>query len=182
MTNEVGGARTVRVTPSQVDAAKMIIQRDLAEGRGTPEAIRMIAGIQTDSRPRTVGRTWVVDASSAVVIRTRDYDRIIESLEGSTHTGWADLWLAGVGAGLSLAGSALVAAFTLPSNLRGARDVLWALVGVGATILSLCLVAYVSQRREREAEIGKLENDLTVHRPRISAPLAETAESGGRSA
>lgn len=36
----------VFVTPSQVDAARMIIERNLAEGRETPEAIRKIAGVR----------------------------------------------------------------------------------------------------------------------------------------
>ena len=40
-----------------------------------------------------------------VVISAREYERIIERLEGCKPGGWADLWLAGVGVGAALARS-----------------------------------------------------------------------------
>jgi hypothetical protein len=41
--------KEVRVTPSQADAAKLIVERDIAKGRTPSPAIRKIA----DARPRS---------------------------------------------------------------------------------------------------------------------------------
>jgi len=41
-------ANEVHVTPSQADAAKMIVERNAANGKPTPEAIRKIAEAQVD--------------------------------------------------------------------------------------------------------------------------------------
>jgi hypothetical protein len=100
-----------------------------------------------------------------VLISAREYERMIERLEGCKPSGWADLWLAGVGVGAALAAGALVGALTLPPNLPGTRDVLWGLVATGVIVLGLCLFAYIAQRRERGAEINELKKDLDLHRP-----------------
>ena len=52
----------------------------------------------------------------AVVISIREYNRLIERLEASKQSGWADLWLAGAGAGVAVAMGALVGALTLPGG------------------------------------------------------------------
>jgi hypothetical protein len=41
----------VHVTTSQADAAKMIVERNSANGKPTPEAIRKIAEAQPESEP-----------------------------------------------------------------------------------------------------------------------------------
>jgi hypothetical protein len=41
-------AEEVRVTTSQVDAARLIVERDSANGKPTPEAIRKIASAQVE--------------------------------------------------------------------------------------------------------------------------------------
>jgi hypothetical protein len=104
-----------------------------------------------------------------VLISMRDYDRIIERLDGCRPHGWADLWLAGVGAGVALAVGALVGALTLPVSLTGARDMVWALTVTGTLVVTLCLAAYLTQRREHGAEIGELKKDLEVHKRRATA-------------
>ena len=48
-------ADEVRVTTSQADAAKMIVERDRANGKHTPEAIRKIAAAQPEPVPETAG-------------------------------------------------------------------------------------------------------------------------------
>ena len=100
-----------------------------------------------------------------VVISVREYERIIERLEGCKPGGWADLWLAGVGVGAALAAGALVGALTLPPNLPGTKDVLWGLMATGVVVLGLCLFAYLIQRRERGTEIGELKKDLDLYKP-----------------
>lgn len=104
-----------------------------------------------------------------VVISMRDYDRLIERLDGCKAGGWADLWLFGAGAGAALAGGALVTALTLPVAQSGVRDVLWVLTGAGAVVLVLCLVGYFTQRRDRGREISELKKDLEIHKPRPTA-------------
>jgi hypothetical protein len=49
-------ANEVRVTTSQADAAKMIVERDRANGKHTPEAIRKIAAAQAEPVAETAGR------------------------------------------------------------------------------------------------------------------------------
>jgi hypothetical protein len=44
-------ANEVHVTASQADAAKLILERNSANGRATPEAIRKIAEAQPDHAP-----------------------------------------------------------------------------------------------------------------------------------
>ena len=73
-----------------------------------------------------------------VVISVRDYDRLVERLDGCKPSGWSDLWLTGVGAGAALAVGALVGALTLPATLTGTKDVLWTLTAAGALIFLLC--------------------------------------------
>jgi hypothetical protein len=104
----------------------------------------------------------------AVVISMREYERIIERLDGCKRGGWADLWLAGVGVGAALAISAFVGALTLPATSSGCRDVLWALTATGAVAFVLCLAAYFTQRRQRGAEIRELRKDLEIHRDRAT--------------
>jgi hypothetical protein len=104
----------------------------------------------------------------AVVISMREYQRIIERLDGCKRGGWADLWLAGVGVGAALAVGALVGALTLPITSSGVRDVLWALTVTGAVVFVLCLAGYLTQRREHGAEIGELRKDLEIHMDRAT--------------
>jgi hypothetical protein len=49
-------ANEVRVTTSQADAAKMIVDRNSVNGKSTPEAIRKIAEAQADPAPETTNR------------------------------------------------------------------------------------------------------------------------------
>jgi hypothetical protein len=44
-------ANEVHVTASQADAAKLIVERNSANGKATPEAIRKIAEAQPDHAP-----------------------------------------------------------------------------------------------------------------------------------
>jgi hypothetical protein len=127
--------------------------------------------IEPLQEPVCVTQQYVVSQGQepGVVISMRDYDRLIERLEGCKPGGWADLWLAGFGAGAALAVSALVGALTLPVTLSGTRDVLWVLTAAGAVILVLCLVAYLTQRRGHEAEIGELKKDLEIRKGRAAA-------------
>ena len=83
---------------------------------------------------------------------------------GCKPSGWADLWLTGVGAGAALAVGALVGALTLPSNLPGTKDVLWTLTAAGAFVMLICLVAYLTQRREHGEDINELKKDLMAHK------------------
>jgi hypothetical protein len=46
-------ANEVHVTTSQADAAKMIVERNSANGKHTPEAIRKIAEAQAEPAPET---------------------------------------------------------------------------------------------------------------------------------
>ncbi len=104
----------------------------------------------------------------AVVISMREYERIMERLDGCKRGGWADMWLAGVGVGAALAVAALVGALTLPATSSATRDVLWALTATGVVVLVLCLAAYFTQRRAHGAEIGELRKDLEIHRDRAT--------------
>jgi hypothetical protein len=101
----------------------------------------------------------------AVVIGVRDYNRLIERLDGCTPGGWADLWLAGVGAGVAVVMGALVGALTLPGAMSGTRDALWAVTGGGAIMLLLCLFGYFTQRRGNDRELAELLKDLESHKP-----------------
>jgi hypothetical protein len=106
---------------------------------------------------------------SAVVIGMRDYNRLIERLDGCKPGGWADLWLAVAGAGAALAASTLVGALTLPVTLSGTRDVLWVLTAAGAAIFCLCMVGYLTQRRNHGKELGELKKDLEIHKPKATS-------------
>ena len=103
---------------------------------------------------------------TGVVISMRDYDRLIERLDGCKPRGWTDLWLAGVGAGAALVVGALVGALTLPATPAGTKDVLWVLTATGAVVLLLCLAAYLTQRHEHGAEISELKKDLKIYKDR----------------
>lgn len=83
----------------------------------------------------------------AVVIGIRDFNRIIEQLDECIPSGWADLWLAAAGAAAALGVSALVGALTLPPTLPGTASMLWTLMAAGAAMFCLCMVGYVTQRR-----------------------------------
>jgi hypothetical protein len=111
----------------------------------------------------------------AVVIGVRDYNRLIERLNGCKPGGWADLWLAGAGAGVAVMMGALVGAVTLPIAMSGIRDVLWAVTGGGVVVLLLCLLGYFTQRRDHDRGIAELRKDLENHKP------CEVPELGHRS-
>jgi hypothetical protein len=49
-------ANEVRVTTSQADAAKMIVERNSANGKPSPEAIRKISEAQVDPAPEPDNR------------------------------------------------------------------------------------------------------------------------------
>ena len=106
----------------------------------------------------------------AVVISIRDYNRLIERLDGCKPGGWTDLWLAGASAGVAVLISALVGALTVPTALSGTRDALWAVTVCGLVVLLLCLVEYFAQRRDHSGEIAELRKDMENHKPRSSAP------------
>jgi hypothetical protein len=101
----------------------------------------------------------------AVVISVRQYERLIERLDGCKQGGWGDLWLAGVGAGVALAAAAGVTATTLPKELATTRNVLWAATVAGIALAAVCLVAYFTQRRDHAKEIAELKKDLEMHKP-----------------
>lgn len=101
----------------------------------------------------------------ALAISIRDFDRLIERLDGCKPGGWGELWLAGVGAGVTLAVAALVGALTLPANSTAIRDVLWAVMAAGGVFLLLCLMGYFTQRRDRSWEISELKKDLEMRKP-----------------
>jgi hypothetical protein len=113
-----------------------------------------------------------------VVISMRDYDRLIERLDGCRAGGWADLWLFGAGAGAALAAGALVTVLTMPVAQSGVRDVLWVLTGAGAVILVLCLVGYLTQRGDRGREISELRKDLEIRKP-MAAAAGKLADGPG---
>ena len=50
-------AEEVHVTASQADAARMIVERDSANGKRTPEAIRKIATAQAQPQPGAANRS-----------------------------------------------------------------------------------------------------------------------------
>jgi hypothetical protein len=120
--------------------------------------------------PVYVNRRYSVSQKEepGVVISVRDYERLIERLEGCKPGGWADFWLAGVGAGVALAVGALMGALTLPVVASGTRDVLWALTAAGIIVFVLCLVAYFTQRRDHGQEISELKRDLEIHMDRAT--------------
>jgi hypothetical protein len=101
----------------------------------------------------------------AVIISIRDYNRLIERLDGCKPGGWADLWLAGAGAGVAILIGALVGALTVPTALSGTRDALWAITGGGLIMLLLCLVGFFTQRPGQDREIAELRKDLENHKP-----------------
>lgn len=104
-----------------------------------------------------------------MVISVRNYNRLIERLDGCKPGGWSDLWLTGVGAGFAVMIGALVGALTLPVEMSEIRDTLWAITGCGVMVLLLCLVGYFTQRRNQSREIAELRKDLENHNPRPSA-------------
>ena len=88
----------------------------------------------------------------------------------------------GVGSvpGAALAAGALVTALTLPVAQSGVRDVLWVLTGAGVVILVLCLVGYLTQRRDRGREISELKKDLEIRKPGPVASAGTLADGPGR--
>jgi hypothetical protein len=129
------------------------------------------AGPQDLPKPVYVTQRYAVSQSQepGVVISMRDYDRLIERLDGCKTGGWADLWLFGAGAGAALAAGALVTALTLSVAQSGLKNVLWVLTGAGAVVLVLRLVGYLTQRRDHGREISELKKDLEIHKPRSRA-------------
>lgn len=109
-----------------------------------------------------------------VVMSARDLDRLIERLDGCGPGGWGELWLAGVGAGIAVAAAAAVGALTLPANLAGRIDALWAVTAAATLITILCLVGYLAQRRDHARGISELKKDLAMHKPRTSQVLSAT--------
>jgi hypothetical protein len=100
----------------------------------------------------------------AVVISKRQYLRLIERLDGCKQRGWAELWLAGAGAGATLAVGALVGIKTLPQAPEpGARNVLWVMVALGVLAAGICALAYLNQRHNQGKEIDELKRDLQMH-------------------
>ncbi len=72
------------------------------------------------------------------MISKRQYNRLIERLEGCRRHSWADPWLAGAGAGAALATAALAGIWTLPQAPEpGARNVLRALMTLGAMVAAM---------------------------------------------
>jgi hypothetical protein len=124
----------------------------------------------SDSVTFTQRYTVAQGDEQAVVIGVRDYDRLIERLDGCKPGGWTDLWLAGVGAGVAVAIAALVGTLTLPVAMSGTRDALWAVTVCGLVVLLLCLVGYFAQRGDHSREIVELRRDMENHKPRSSAP------------
>jgi hypothetical protein len=55
----------VHVTTSQADAARLIVERNSANGKSTPEAIRKIAEAQPEPVPEENGRPRPASAVSA---------------------------------------------------------------------------------------------------------------------
>jgi hypothetical protein len=105
----------------------------------------------------------------AIVMSIRDYDRLIERLDGCRPGGWADLWLFGAGAGAALLAGALVGALTVPPS--GTREVFWVLVAAGFVVLALCLIGYFTQRRDHGKEIAELRKDMDIHKRRANGDL-----------
>lgn len=56
----------VHVTTSQADAAKMIVERNSANGKPTPEAIRKIAEAQPEPPPEEASGQPPASASAAI--------------------------------------------------------------------------------------------------------------------
>jgi hypothetical protein len=113
-----------------------------------------------------------------VVMSTRDLGRLIERLDGCKPGGWGELWLAGVGAGVAAAAAAAAGALTMPSNLAGRIDALWAVTAAGALVTVLCLVGYLAQRRDDARRISELKKDLEMHKPRASQTLLASTSAG----
>jgi len=105
-----------------------------------------------------------------VVISTRDYERLIERLDGCRPGGWGELWLAGVGGGIAVAAATAIGALTLPPTMTGLIGVLWVVTIAGSIIMVLCLVGYLSQRRDHGREIDELKKDLEMRKPGASGP------------
>ena len=105
-----------------------------------------------------------------MVISARDYERLIERLQGCRPGGWGELWLAGVGGGVAVAAATAVGALTLPPTLAGIISVLWVVTVAGSVIMVLCLVGYLSQRRDHGREIDELKKDLEMRKPRTCGP------------
>jgi hypothetical protein len=100
-----------------------------------------------------------------VVIGARDFERLIERLQGCDRGDWGELWLAGVGAGVAVAAAAGVGALTLPTTLTGLIDVLWAVAAAGILVAVLCLIGYLTRRRDHASQIGELKKDLEMRKP-----------------
>jgi hypothetical protein len=79
----------VHVTTSQADAAKMIVERNSANGKPTPEAIRKIADAQPESEPA---------AESASESEPADRARH-SSRAGAGNAGWFRSFLVRIFAG-----------------------------------------------------------------------------------
>lgn len=136
-------------------------------------------GAEQNSNVVQVNRGMSLESSQerGVAIAEREYNRLIERLEGCKSTGLADVWLAGGGLGGGLAAAALVTALSLGTSATGSTmDILWMLAILGAVIASLSLGAYFSQRHERNKEINELKTDMEIHR--TTTPTAEEVNIG----
>ena len=99
-----------------------------------------------------------------VLIRKREYERLVERVGGCRPSGWGDLWLAVAGIGGGLAAAALVTVIALPASVPGGdEDILWMLVLLGCIVLALCLAAYCGQRHHHGQEISDLKKDLEMY-------------------
>lgn len=109
-----------------------------------------------------------LDEQPGVVIGARDFERLIERLDGCKPGGWGELWLAGIGAGVAVAASAAVGALTLPTTLTTLVGILWAVTVAATLVTILCLVGYLTQRRGLAKEITELKKDLEIHKPKTA--------------
>ena len=89
------------------------------------------------------------------------------------------MWLALAGTAAGLSVSALVAALTLQRALSGTADVLWVLMATGIIIFCLCVLGYVTQRRNQGKEIGELEKDLEIHKMHEQTTVAVVTGMAG---
>jgi hypothetical protein len=136
--------------------------------RQRPTATNQQHAVQAESPNQVfVTRSYAISQSqeSAVVIGMSDYNRLIERLDGCKPGSWADLWLTVAGAVAALGVSALVTALTLSPISAATLDVLWVLTATSGAMFCLCLMAYFTQRRIYEKEIGELKKDLAIHLP-----------------
>ena len=69
-----------------------------------------------------------------------------------------------------MAAATAVGALTLAPTITGIINALWVVTVAGSVIMVLCLVGYLSQRRDHGREIDELKKDLEMRKPRSSGP------------